>query len=464
MSFSCTIKDCDTSYADMLKKIDKLILKSFIGPLVLTFFISVFVLLMQFIWKYVDDIAGKGLSVGVIMELLLDASATFVPMAMPIAVLFASIMTMGNLGERYELVAMKGGGIPLWRAMIPMGVVVVLLTGVAYCFADYVMPSAVLKYRTTLYDITRKKPALNIRAGEYYSEIDGFVIRVNEKETDGKTLHDITIYDHRGNAGQPDIVTAREGYMQTTPDERYLLFTLYNGCSYSENPDKGSAEKSPLTRIYFAKNEMTFDLSGFAFDKTDESLFQGGYQMMNTNQLDSNIARLSAKREDDIGYHYRDMRLRPTLLPQSDAQRIDISQILATTDDHHDADLRRRAYASALTRAERLYSDAKIHTQVLSSQDEYIQRHRIEWHRKFTLSVACIILFFVGAPFGSVVRKGGLGLPLVASVVFFVIYYVVGMIAEKAVRESAMGTVGMWISTFVMLPIGIYLTYRAVRN
>ncbi len=447
-----------------VKKIDKLILRSFIGPLVLTFLISVFVLLMQFIWKYVDDIAGKGLSVGVIMELLLDASATFVPMAMPIAVLFASIMTMGNLGERYELVALKGGGIPLWRAMVPMGVVVLLLTVVAYCFADYVMPSAVLKYRTTLYDITRKKPALNIREGEYYSEIDGFIIRVNEKEGDGKTLHDITIYDQRGNAGEPDVVTAREGYMQTTPDEGYLLFTLYDGCSYSENHDKSSADKIPLTRIYFAKNEMSFDLSGFAFNKTDESLFQGGYQMMNTSQLDSNIARLEAKREEDIGFHCRDMRVRASLPGVSECMRVDVEGLIAEGGEVNAGEFSRRAYSSALTRAERLLSDARIHTQTLRSQDEYIQRHYIEWHRKFTLSIACIVLFFVGAPFGSVVRKGGLGLPLVASVVFFVLYYVVGMIAEKAVRESAMGSIGMWISTFVMLPIGIYLTYRAVRN
>ena len=193
-----------------MKKLDKLILKSFVGPMALTFVIAVFVLLMQFIWKYVDDIAGKGLSFGVIAELLLDASATFVPMAMPIAVLFASIMTMGNMGEHYELVAVKSGGIPLWRAMLPMAIVVMLLTGVAYLFADYVMPTAVLKYRTTLYDITRKKPALNIRPGEYYSEIDGFVIRVNEKDPDGHTLHDITIYDERNNGGQPTVLAARQ--------------------------------------------------------------------------------------------------------------------------------------------------------------------------------------------------------------------------------------------------------------
>lgn len=442
-----------------MKKLDKLVIKSFVGPLILTFVVAVFVLLMQFIWKYVDDIAGKGLSIGIILELLMDASATFVPMAMPIAVLFASIMTMGNLGEHYELVAIKSGGIPLWRSMVPMGIIVAVLTVVAFIFADYVMPSAVLKYRTTLYDITRKKPALNIRPGEYYSEIDGFVIRVNKKDADGKTLHDITVYDHRFSSSQPDIVVAREGTMQTTPDERYMLFTLYDGCSYSETANDAGSESKPFTRIYFDTNKMTFDLSDFAFDKSDESIFQGGYQMMNTSQLDSNVARLKMQRSESIQKQIENIALRIDK-NTVDSAGLDIQALCDSLEYHQ----QRRVYNEALSRAERCLSDVKIHDQVITSQSEYINRHYIEWHRKFTLSVACIVLFFVGAPFGSIVRKGGLGVPLVASVLFFVLYYVIGMIAEKAVREGAIGTVGMWISTFVMLPIGIYLTYKAVQR
>ena len=443
-----------------MKKLDKLIVKSYVGPLVLTFFIAVFVLLMQFIWKYVDDIAGKGLSIGIIAELMLDASATFVPMAMPIAVLFASIMTMGNLGEHYELVAIKSGGVPLWRAMMPMGVIVVVMTVVAFLFADYVMPSAVLKYRTTLYDITRKKPALNIRPGEYYSEIDGFVIRVNHKDPDGATLHDITIYDHRGSSSQPDVVVAREGTMQTTPDERYMLFTLYDGCSYSENDANSSAESKPFTRVYFEKNELTFDLSGFAFDKTDESIFQGGYQMMNTRQLDSNIVRLSEQRNESL------VAQRQTVRNSMPSYKVSSGEKKAYADlcDSLPTKMLNRVYSDAVSKAERCLSDVGIHCQVFLSQSEYINRHYIEWHRKWTLSLACIVLFLVGAPFGSIVRKGGLGVPLVASVVFFVLYYVIGMIAEKAVREGAMGSIGMWVSTFVMLPIGLFLTYKAVQR
>ena len=444
-----------------MKKLDKLIVKSYVGPLVLTFVIAVFVLLMQFIWKYVDDIAGKGLSVGIIGELLLDASATFVPMAMPIAVLFASIMTMGNFGEHYELVAIKSGGIPLWRAMGPMSIIVLFLTVVAFLFANYVMPSAVLKYRTTLYDITRKKPALNIRPGEYYTEIEGFVIRVNKKDSDGKTLHDITIYDHRGATGQPDVVVAKHGTMQTTPDERYLLFTLYDGCSYSETMGNDKTESKPFTRVYFEKNEVTFDLSHFAFDKTDESIFQGGYQMMNLEQLDSNATRLKEQRDKTYATQFENMsNIMPHYKPSKSGTAASVNALLdslATKDCL-------RVCADAQSRAERCLSDARIHSQVVTSQTEYINRHYIEWHRKWTLSIACLVLFLAGAPFGSIVRKGGLGVPLVASVIFFVLYYVIGMIAEKAVREGALGPMGMWISTFVMLPIGLLLTYKAVQR
>lgn len=444
-----------------MKKLDKMIVKSYVGPLLLTFVIAVFVLLMQFIWKYVDDIAGKGLSIGIIGELLLDASATFVPMALPIAVLFASIMTMGNLGEHYELVAIKSGGVPLWRAMMPMGFIVVILTVVAFLFANFVMPSAVLKYRTTLYDITRKKPALNIRPGEYYSDIEGFVIRVNTKDPDGKTLHDVTIYDHRGRTGQPEIVTARLGTMEMSKDERSLLFTLVDGCSYSETMGSDSPEAKPFTRIAFDTNRIAFDLSDFAFNKTDESIFQGGYQMMNLAQLDSNILRLSQQREETFANQLSNLG---NTMPAYSVTTTDARQSIYSLVDSADTKTCRRVCTDATSRAERCVSDLRIHSQVVVSQSEYINRHYIEWHRKWTLSLACIVLFLVGAPFGSIVRKGGLGVPLVASVVFFVLYYVIGMIAEKAVREGALGPWGMWISTFVMLPVGIFLTYKAVQR
>ena len=452
-----------------MKKIDRLILRSFVGPLLLTFTISVFVLLMQFVWKYIDDMVGKGLDFSVIMELLFYASATFVPMAMPIAVLFASIMTMGNFGEKYELVAMKAGGISLSRVMIPMVFVAVLMTGVAFYFANNVMPTAVLKYKTTLYDITHKKPAINLRPSEYFDAIDGYVIRINEKSPVDGMLSDILIYDHSKGLDRTNVVVAENGYMQTSPDDHYLVFTLNNGYTYSESIAGEDAATAPLTRIAFEQQVMTFDISSFSMDKSNEEFFKGNYQMMNVSQLDSTVSALDSAHAGrcreyatTLSYkmqaylHYRSLR-RDTM---QSAVAIPIAQCYDSLTDVQ----RQRALSHARSQAHAAQQESDMYAASLMDDQEYINRHHIEWQRKYTLSLACLLLFLIGAPFGSIVRKGGLGLPLVASVGFFVLYYVIGMIAEKAVREGALPPIGMWLSSLVFLPIGLFLTLKATTD
>lgn len=449
-----------------MKKLDRLLLKSFLGPLVLTFAIAVFVLLMQLVWLYVDDMVGKGLDIGVIAELLLYAAATVVPMALPIAVLFASIMTMGNFGEKYELVAIKAGGISLRRIMMPMAFVCLLLTGVAFYFANNVLPVAMFRYRSTLYDIQRKKPAISIRPSEYYSDIDGYVIRVDRKDKDGRTLYDIIIYDHSQGLDRTNVIVADKGFMQSTPDDRYLLFTLYDGYTYSEPMDGENDQTRPLTSIGFKEQVMTFDISSFAFDKSDRERFRGDYKMMNVHQLDTSVHML----EKNIGSRYAEfnttllgkLRAYRATLPDSAGAFVYRDAMRVTADTT--AEVRRKIYTQAVSVARNAKSDAEMYDQIISSDKEYINRHYIEWMRKYTLSFACLLLFFIGAPFGSIVRKGGLGMPLVASVVFFVLYYVVGMICEKSVREGAMGPVGMWVSTFVFIPIGALFTYQATTD
>ena len=450
-----------------MKKIDRLILRSFIGPLLLTFSLAVLVLLMQFVWKYVDDLVGKGLEFSVIVELLLYASATFVPMALPIAVLFASIMTMGNFGEKYELVAMKAGGISVRRAMMPMALVALLLTGVAFYFANNVMPTAMLKYRVTLYDITRKKPAINIRPGEYYKELEGYVIRVGEKGRDGRELRDVIIYDHTRGNNQINVIVARRGNMQASSDNRFLRFTLYDGYSYSELSDGKNFQRRPFTTVGFTEQSINIDISSFAFNRTVEGEFKGSYTMMNIYQLDTAVARLDSSLNEKY-HNYRNIMVTPLRAWQQSGERArakgeKYTDVLAPLSTLSPSD-RARAYNHAHTLAINASREAQMYADTFAGEREYINRHYIEWHRKFTLSVACLLLFLIGAPFGSIVRKGGLGLPLVASVGFFVLYYVVGMIAEKAVRESALGPEGMWISSFVMLPIGILLTLQATTD
>lgn len=452
-----------------MKKLDKLILKSFIGPLVLTFTISVFVLLMQFVWKYIDDMVGKGLEFGVIAELLLYASATFVPMALPIAVLFASIMTMGNFGEKYELVAMKAGGISIRRVMMPLVFVSMMLTGVAFYFANNVMPLAMLKYKSTLYDITRKKPAVNIRPSEYYSEIEGYVIRVNDKDPDGRTLHDITIYDHKNGIDNTNIIVAKSGLMHASPDDRYLLFSLYDGYTYSEPSMGEDYVKRPFTRIGFSEQVLTFDISSFAFEKTDEEFYKGNYQMMNVRQIDTTVRHLKGLYDTRSNEFVQSLLYRTPcyrtyfnyqeVIPDT-VQMVDVTEYLDTVQP----DQREAILTFARNSIQATANDAHMFSDLLYNDREFINRHYVEWQRKFTLSIACLLLFLIGAPFGSIVRKGGLGMPLVASVGFFVLYYVIGMISEKAVREGVVGPVGMWISSFVFLPIGIVLTLSATTD
>jgi len=449
-----------------MKKLDRLILKSFLGPLLLTFAIAVFVLLMQFVWKYIDDLVGKGLDFSVIAQLLLYASATFVPMALPIAVLFASIMTMGNFGEKYELIAIKAGGISLKRVMMPMTLVAVVLMGIAFYFSNNVLPVAMFKYRTTLYDVQRKKPAVSIKPSEYYTEIDGYVIRVNGKDPDGRTLRDIIIYDHTQGINRTNIVVADHGYMQSTPDDHYLVFTLFNGYNYSEPQDGENHDTRPLTSIGFDEQVLTFDISSFAFSKSDEEFFAGHYQMLNVVQLDSTVGTLEERLEaryDEFGMAMIDkMKVyRYAEDHQGDSTAyIDVAKILEDTV----ADYRRRVREQSRMVLQNTMGDVGMYQSMIQSDKEYINRHYIELMRKFTLSVACLLLFLIGAPFGSIVRKGGLGMPLVASVVFFVLYYVIGMISEKSVRESAMGPIGMWVSTFVFIPIGALLTWQATTD
>lgn len=462
-----------------MKKLDRLILKSFLGPLALTFTISVFVLLMQFVWKYVDDLVGKGLDFGIIAELLFYASATFVPMALPIAVLFASIMTMGNFGEKYELIAMKAGGISIRRVMRPMVFIAILLTGIAFYFANNIMPIATLKYKTTLYDVTRKKPALNIRPSEYYDEIDGYVIRVNKKDSDG-LLHDIIIYDHTDAYGKNNVIVAKNGYMQTSPDNQYLIFTLHDGYTYMEDATVENFYTRPFTSIEFEEQVITFDISSFAFNKSDQEFFSGSYQMMNVAQLDTSIQKLEEQRE--IRYHECANTIISKLKcyqiyknPQINNSYIDDIDPIITKQDSAKKDLYSTLYPQTTKQKQNIsiqaeyvasqnIADAKMYKQIFRSDDEYINRHYIEKQRKYTLSIACLLLFLIGAPFGSIVRKGGLGMPLVASVGFFVLYYVIGMIAEKAVRGGALGPIGMWFSTFAFLPIGIFLTVYATTD
>ncbi len=291
-----------------MKKIYALVLKSYTGPLLATFFISLFILLMQFLWQYIDDLVGKGLEWYIIAELLFYASFTFVPLALPLAILLSSLMTFGNLGEHYELVAMKSSGISLRTIMKPMIIMSILISGFAFYFSNNVLPVANLKFKSLLYDVRKKKLAVNIKEGIFYNDMEDYIIRVGKKGKDGKSIYKVMIYNHTGRWGNTDVTVADSGFMESTPDGRYLIFTLYDGYNYQDKLDqKDSKKTTPFQRTFFKTQQRKFDLSAFELNRTNEDLFKNNYQMLNIRQLDYFIDSLGTsirKRRSNLAQNF----------------------------------------------------------------------------------------------------------------------------------------------------------------
>ncbi|MEZ5083461.1 MAG: LptF/LptG family permease [Bacteroidales bacterium] len=453
-----------------MKKIYWLVIKSYLGPLVMTFFISLFILLMQFLWKYIDDLVGKGLEWYIIAELLFYASSTFVPLALPLAILLSSLMTFGNLGENYELVAMKAAGISLRRIMMPLIIMSVLISGVAFYFSNNVLPLANLKFKSLLYDVREQKLALDIKPGVFYDGLEGFVIRVGEKEKDEKTIRDVMIYDHRDNQGNTNLTVADSGRMELSPDGRILIFVLYNGTNYTDKTDQRNYRNNrPFQRTNFRENYKRFDLMDFEMSRTNEDLFKSNYSMLNLVQLqeaeDSLVTQMK-KRRSEI----------PTLLIRSfyHYSKIDSAKAVDFNNDTiYDNDLlanlsnyeKIEVVDEALKRLRRSRENIQFYITEMEAKSELIFKHQAEWHRKFTLSFACFVLFFVGAPLGAIIRKGGLGLPVVASVLIFVLFHIISITGEKSVKSGVIdANIGMWIAPAVLLPLGIFLTIKATSD
>ncbi len=453
-----------------MKKINVLVLKNYVGPLVMTFFISLFILLMQFLWKYVDDLVGKGLEWYIIGELMFYASSTFVPLALPLAILLSSLMTFGNLGEHYELVAMKSAGISLRSIMMPLVILSIIISLIAFYFSNNVLPVANLKFKSLLYDVKKKRLAINIKEGMFYNGMDDFVIKVGKKNRDGNTIYDIMIYNHTDRRGNIDVTMADSGYMETTPDERYLIFTLYDGYNYQERIDQKNARMLlPFQRTYFKKQVRKFDLSDFVLSRTKEELFKNNYQMLNIKQLNLSIDSLDGafyKRRINLSQNFiRNYKFYEDY-KSSVSDDHDSSYVLqGSIINEFDKDTRLKIVQSSLNSARSLQKSIDYYVEDFKSSEEYIAKHKAAWHKKFTLSFACLVLFFIGAPLGAIIRKGGLGLPAVISVLFFILYHIISMIGEKSALQGAMGmTYGMWLSSAVLMPIGLFLTLKATSD
>ncbi|MBN2611287.1 MAG: LptF/LptG family permease [Bacteroidales bacterium] len=460
-----------------MKRLYWLVIKSFLGPFVLTFFIVMFVLLMQFLWRYIDDLVGKGLEINIISELLLYTSASLVSLALPLSILMSSLMTFGSLGEYYELTAIKSSGISLQRIMKPLIVFVIMISIGAFFFSNYVLPYTNLKMRALLWDVKQQRPELQIREGEFYNGIDDYSIRINKKNPQTNTLYDLKIYDHTQKRGNVTVIIADSGYMKMTADESNLLINLWSGYSYNEQEE--DRRKIPKTYPHrtdkFKEQRIIIELTGFGLQRTDENLFKNDYQMMSLKQLTNVTDSLN----NDL--YIRENQFARTLLtynlfkskyikPVRNQNKqnkddkpysINIDSLFQSLDYQKQHELVTNIMNSV--RSTKSYVESSCEN--LKYKKKLLRRHEIEWHRKFTLSIACLIFLFIGAPLGAIIRKGGLGMPTVVSVFLFIFYYIISLTGEKIVRESVVTSFqGMWMSSFSLFIVGVFLTYKATTD
>jgi len=446
----------------------------------MTFFICIFVLLMQFLWKYIDDLVGKGLDWGVVSELLMYAAFGLIPLAFPLAMLLASIMTFGNLGENYELVAMKASGISLFRIMRPLLVVAILMTSIAFYFSNNILPKTNLKFYSLMLSVKQQKPEMVIKEGVFSNDMENYSIKVERKGKDNNMLYDVMIYDHSDNQGNVSVSVSDSGKMELTKDKKFMSVTLYNGKSYTQEQEshQSSAKRFPFRRESFSKEVINISMKEFEFNRVDDERYKGASKMLNVSQLTSQGDSMFRE------YKFKLYRYLTAFNYTSDINRqvswlanpVDSLQVDPKIKPDSIVDFDKYIASMSTFEKEALYrrtiDNVRNNSQSISQQldDMYIRKkmlnsYPMEWHRKFTLSFACLIFFFIGAPLGAIIRKGGLGMPVVVSILMFIAYYILMITGEKFAREDAWSMIGgMWFSSFVFLPLGIWLTYKAATD
>ncbi len=490
----------------MMKRLDKLVLSSFVGPFVLTFVVVVFIFLTQFMLKYVEDFVGKDLSILVFGKLLFYFSLNMAPVALPLAVLLSSLMTFGNLGEHYELTAIKSSGISLLRVLAPVFIAVVLLSVLAFFFSDRVVPRTNLKAYSLLYDIRRKKPSLDFKEGTFYTNLPGYSIKVSEKLPDGTGLLDVMIYDHTKDQGNTDLILADSGRMYTTLQERYLVLELFRGKSFSESATSSQkAGEVEFIRTDFARSKLMFSLSSFDMQRTREELFAGNKVMRTVAELRTDIDSIRLSRDGMANgvernlnsyyiYHQKAKEVSaaaaatadtaaenpaPTRLTQYTTadtgfvSTADSSQLaadsryqawLAAHRQHLDTLSGSEVYTRALVQARGIRSFTRSFGERIETLEREENVFAIQMHKKFAQATACVVLFLIGAPIGAIIKKGGLGIPILISIIFFIIYYVLTIIGEKWAKEGVADiAAGMWVPNLILLSFGLFFL-RQARN
>ena len=448
-----------------MNTLDRYVLKSFIRPLIPTLGIMVFFFLMQMVWKYVDDLAGKGIEWYIILELMTYWAASVVPFALPVSVLFASLLTFGNFGEHYEMAAMKSAGISLFRGIRSLIILNILIAFAAFFFYNNVIPMANLRGQSLLMNISKSKPAFHITPGIFYNGFDGYSIKIGEKSgEDSELLKDIYIYDHKeAKKGNHKVLTAASGIMRTVANDQYLEIELHNGATYEDiiKKERDDRKKMPWARSEFDTAYIRFSLGNFS----SEDLYKTrkrDFMMLNTQQLKEKADTLSAQIterqanfEKNLHGKYKFNYIEISSADNQSALRDDLMQNLVIG-------MRVRASQNAVRLARSNLDYLRQMEREMEWRKEMHLRHWIEYYKKYALGVSVLIMFFIGAPLGSIIRKGGIGLPLVISTISFLVFHILNTTFEKMGREMLIDvTAAVWIPSIILAPIALWLTYSA---
>lgn len=452
-----------------MKKLDQFILKSFIGPFIAILLVVVFILMMQFLWLYIDELVGKGLSLKVILEFLGWGAATLLPLSLPLATLLASMMTLGTLGENNELLAIKAAGISLQRVLTPLAAACIIISIAAFFVSNDLIPVAYNNIYTLRDDIGKTKEEIKIPTRTFYNGIEGYILRVNDRNDETGIMHGVMVYNHTGNKGNTSLTLADSAQMKMSKDKSYLTFVMFNGSNYEESNNKKYRDTTlQLQKIDFDRQELIIPLENYAFQKSDSSRFNDQVKSMNLKQLNhsqDSIGGLdSANKAANIMSmaQSRVLRFNKQLDTTNKNKTLFEKEGLNTWDDLEEEI---SAVEKAKKNAEELQTTLSSFSRERYHHTFILRLIDIEILKKFALSIACFIFFFIGAPLGALIRKGGLGTPAIISVLFFVAYWVIDISGTKLARDGAVGPFhGVFFSSYVLLPTGLYLTWKAIND
>ena len=455
-----------------IKKIDIFVFKAYSLLFVGTFFICLFIFMMQFMWRYVDELIGKGLTLDVLAHFFYYAGLTLIPMSLPLAILLASLITFGNLGERFELLSMKAAGIPLIRILQPIIIFDILLCIGSFYFQNVTGPEAQKKFYTLIYSMKQKSPELEIPEGIFYSEIPGYNIFVEKKGKENGMLYGVMIYSTTDGYEDAQIVLADSAELKTTADEKHLMLTMYAGERFRNMQAQGNMmarANVPYMRETFIQETdlIPFDNN---FNMMDANVFSGSAQTKNLREIETGLDSLAHK-SDSIGrslfaYLQNTTYRRKVNIASQDSAKIARQTLnFDTLFSQLTVSQQQSILRNAMQKSTVATNEYEFRGLISKDIDQSTRTHWVEWHKKFTLSLACLFFFFIGAPLGAIIRKGGLGVPVVISVTIFIFYYIINVSGEKMAKSGEwVPWFGEWLSSMVLCPIGIFLTYKANKD